>query len=192
MMSQPRFSVVIPARKGMNTLPATIRNCLDQDFDDYEVIVCDNDGPPELKEAIDRVATPRVRYLRSPRLLQMSENWELAISQARGEFVLVIGNDDSLLGHAMREIDRLLRETGARIVRWDRVQYNWPCHISAPDRNLLCIPLARSHRFVDSREMLRSVVCFETSFFALPLPTNSAIHRSILEEHRSRCGGRLI
>ena len=173
-------------------MPATIRTCLDQDFDDYEVIVCDNDGPPDVRAAIESVATDRVRYVRSPRLLPISENWEFAISQARGEYVSVIGNDDGFLRHALAEIDRLIRETGMLAVHWDRVHYFWPCHISIRDRNFISIPLSRERKSVDARHVIRAFLDNRCSYADLPYITSAAVHHSILDKHRQFCKDRLF
>ncbi len=191
-MGSIRFSVVIPTRGGASTLPATIQTCLDQDFDDYEVIVCDNDGPPEVKRAVESVGTSRVRYVRSDRLLPMSDNWDLAVSQARGEYVTVLGNDDGLLGHALAEVDRLIRATGAKGLRWDRVQYIWPCHVSMADRHVCTIPLRRGRRLMDGRQIIRSVLSFQAGYTDLPAVYTGAVHRSLLDALRARGGGRLF
>lgn len=84
-MASPRFSVVIPTREGVSTLAATLRTCLDQEFDDYEIVVCDNFSSPATREVVDGFASPRIKNLRSPRPLAMSSNWELAVAHAAGD-----------------------------------------------------------------------------------------------------------
>ena len=37
-MTSPRFSVVVPTRDRASTLAYTLRTCLEQEFDDYEVV----------------------------------------------------------------------------------------------------------------------------------------------------------
>src|SRR4051812_3222592 len=98
-MSSPRFSIIIPTRERAATLRYALRTCLDQTFDDYEVIVSDNFSSPATKAVVDEAAAPRVRYFRTDRPLAMSDSWEFAVSHARGEYVLVIGDDDGLLPH---------------------------------------------------------------------------------------------
>lgn len=117
-MTRPRFSVVIPTRERAHTLRHSLRTCLDQDFEDYEVVVCDNYSSPATREVVEEANSPRVRYVRAPEPLAMSHNWELALSHAAGEYVTILGDDDALLSHALRELDRLIRRTGTRVVRW--------------------------------------------------------------------------
>ena len=47
-MNAPRFSIVIPTREPRCDPVRLLlsRTCLDQDFDDYEIVVCDNCGSP--------------------------------------------------------------------------------------------------------------------------------------------------
>src|SRR4051794_771114 len=117
-MSTPRFSVVIPTRERAATLRSCLRTCLAQDFDDYEIIVCDNHSSPPTAEVVSELAHPRLRYVRAPEPLAMSANWELALSQATGEYIVLLGDDDGLIPYALREIDALARGTGARAIRW--------------------------------------------------------------------------
>ena len=37
---------------------------LEQDYDDYEIVVCDNAGSPATGEVIDEARSPRIRYHR--------------------------------------------------------------------------------------------------------------------------------
>ena len=83
-MATPRFSVVIPTRQRANTLRHTLQTCLAQDYDDYEIVVCDNFSSPETRQVVDDCASERIVYLRTSRPLAMSVNWELAVEQARG------------------------------------------------------------------------------------------------------------
>ena len=63
----------------------------------------DNCSTPAVKEAVDHCASPRIRYLRSDKLLSMVDNWNLAIGESRGEYVTIIGSDDGMMPYALRE-----------------------------------------------------------------------------------------
>src|SRR5262249_49982060 len=77
-MSTPRFSVVVPTRERADTLQSCLTTCLDQGFDNYEVIVCDNCSSPATREVVEGFASSRIKYVRAPEPLAMSDNWELA------------------------------------------------------------------------------------------------------------------
>lgn len=191
-MSTPRFSVVIPTRERADTLRHSLRTCLDQAFDDYEVIVSDNFSSPATKAVVDELASPKVRYVRTAEPVAMSANWEFAVAHARGEFVTVIGDDDGLLPHALAEADRVAREHGAKAVRWSNAFYTWPNVILAGHGNYLRIPLGRALAECDGEKVIRDVAELREEYDELPSLYTAAVHRDVLAELRRRGGGRLF
>jgi glycosyltransferase involved in cell wall biosynthesis len=187
-MANPKYSVVIPTRERPATLRYALRTCLAQDFDDYEIVVSDNFGGPATREVVEEAASKRIRYVRSDRLLSMSSNWELAVAQARGEYVLVLGDDDALLGHALREIDRIVTAHKERVLRWTAAFYTWPTINMPGDANYLRIPLARELRRVQAVPQIASVIRFESCYSTLPMFYNAAIHRTVIDNVRGKIG----
>ena len=187
-MAAVKFSVVIPTRERADTLRHALRTCLDQDFADYEVIVSDNDGSPPTRAVADEAASPKVRYVRTPALLAMSSNWDFAVSHARGEYVIVIGDDDGLLPHALRELDALTRDARPKALRWESAYYTWPSFALAGQGNYLRLPLGRGLREVDSADVIRGVVGFRELYTELPMLYNAAVRRRVLDELRRKTG----
>lgn len=190
-MSTPRFSVVIPTRERADTLRHALRTCLDQAFDDYEVVVSDNFSSPATKAVVDELESPKVRYVRTAEPVAMSANWEFAVGHARGEFVTVLGDDDGLLPHALAEVDRLAREHNARAVRWSSAFYTWPNVILEGHGNYLRVPLGRALAECDGEKAIRDVAELREEYDELPSLYTAAVHRDVLAELRAR-GGRLF
>jgi hypothetical protein len=184
----PRFSVVIPTRERAHTLRSTLRTCLDQEFDDYEIIVCDNCSSPATHEVVESFASPRLRYIRAPQPLAMSDNWELALGQATGEYVTFLGDDDALLSHGLAEVDRVITRTGARAVRWVAVSYTWPSVALAGEGNYLAIPLMRELHTVDAVKAIDAVIGFRECYNYLPMIYHGTVHRELIAELRQRTG----
>jgi Glycosyl transferase family 2 len=194
-MTKHRFSVVIPTRNRADTLPFTLRTCLEQDFDDYEVVVSDNGSDSETQEVVEQVGHPRVRYVRTPQPLAISDSWDFAVAQASGEYVTVLGADDGLLPHALREIDRLLRLVDTPALRWECVSYTWP-NLPATEHavpNRLLIPLTQSGsghalRRVEAGDVMQAAANSRISYACLPMIYCSAIHHGLLARLRERTG----
>jgi glycosyltransferase involved in cell wall biosynthesis len=187
-MVTPRFSVVIPTRDRAETLRVSLRTCLEQDFSDYEILVCDNDGAPAVRRVVEEAASPRIRYLRSPRLLSMSANWELAVSQARGEYVLVLGDDDGLMPYALHELDKIIAGRWAEAIRWTAAYYTWPTIDLPGQADYLRVPLGRGARTVDGVAAIAAVIRFEQCYTTLPMLYNAAVHRGLIGRLRERAG----
>src|SRR5262249_50913715 len=162
--------------------------CLDQVFDTYEVIVCDNCSSPATREVVEGFASSRIKYVRAPEPLAMSDNWELALSHAAGEYVLLLGDDDGLLPFALRELDRLLARTGARVIHWNAAFYLWPTVNLPGEGNYLRIPLGREVRTVNGPELIRAVASFRAGYNLLPMLYNSAVHRDLIASLREKAG----
>lgn len=187
-MNAPLFSVVIPTRERAETLRVSLRTCLEQDFADYEVVVCDNDGTPAVRRVVDEYASPRIRYVRSPRLLSMSANWELAVAQSRGEYVLVLGDDDGLLPHGLRELNAIVAHRQAAAIRWAAAYYTWPTIDLPGQGDYLRIPLGRGERTLDGAAAIAAVIRFEECYTTLPMLYNAAIRRDLIGRLRERAG----
>jgi Glycosyl transferase family 2 len=194
-MSGSRFSIVIPTRNRENTLGSTLRTCLAQDFDDYEIVVSDNHSTPATRAIVGDLEDARLKYVRSPEPLTMTDSMEFALSHASGEYVIFVGSDDGLVMHALPLIDETLRRTDGRALRWESVLYHWPdtgAQDYAPPNRLL-IPLTQvSGRYaiqeMDSRRMIRAAANAEVTYARLLLVYCSAVHRDLVELARRRAG----
>jgi len=104
-----RFSVLIPTRNG----GAYLRGCLDSVLgaagDDVEVVVSDNANEDGTAAALASYASDhRVRVVRQEHVLPVADNWNAAYRASRGEYVLMLGDDDALLPNCFEVLRGLL------------------------------------------------------------------------------------
>lgn len=187
-MSNPRFSVVVPTRERAETLHYAILSFLDQDFEDFEVVIHDNCSSPATRDVVESFRSSKLKYFRSDAPMAMTDSWERALSFAKGEYVTLIGDDDALLSHALRILDDLLKSTSVPIVRWSRATYCWPNHPFIEKRNSLKIPLGNNGYFLPGRAMIKKVVDQRLPFPTLPMLYNSMVHRDLISRIREKCG----
>jgi len=93
---RPLFSIVIPTRDRPNLLKDAIQSALEQEFDDYEIIVSDNSTNSETQKLVSEFESKKIKYFRTPRPLDMPKSWEFALSKANGKFITFLGDDDLL------------------------------------------------------------------------------------------------
>lgn len=91
---EPVVSVVIPTYGHEAFVQATLESVWAQTFTDYEIIVI-NDGSPDGTDALLKpfAAAGRIRYVRQPNGGQASARNQ-GITQARGEFIALLDDDD--------------------------------------------------------------------------------------------------
>jgi hypothetical protein len=113
-VEQPALSICIPQHNRTSFLIETCRTLAFQTFRDFEVCIsddCSTDGGEQrLLQFLDD-AELSFSYLRQSRNLRYDANLRAAIALARGRYVFLMGNDDSLasptvLEYVLAEIER--------------------------------------------------------------------------------------
>lgn len=92
----PKVSIGLPVFNGENYLAAAINSILQQDFEDFELIVSDN-ASTDATEAICRDYTTRdkrIKYSRNATNIGASGNYNRVFELARGDFFKWASHDD--------------------------------------------------------------------------------------------------
>jgi glycosyltransferase involved in cell wall biosynthesis len=185
---KPLISLIIPTRERADTLAFTLATALDQTSRDYEVIVSDNASEDDTRTVVERCSDPRVRYFNTGCRLSMCDNYEFALEQAVGEYVIIIGDDDAVMPGALDKLVARMRTALAPVIyMWPLHVYDWPvenqparvAHLS-PTWPQTEVDLKRKAKFVISMGGWK--------YYELPSPYHCAIPKKILDEIRVRTG----
>lgn len=123
----PKFSIVVPTRNRSATLRHTLRTCLDQTFDNFEVVVTDNFSDDDTREVVAALNDPRIKYVRTSSYISMSRNFANGLKHATGDALIFIGDDDGMLPYGLELIDRMLAaHPDVDAVRWHPPFFWWP------------------------------------------------------------------
>ena len=187
-MTDVEFSLVIPTRERADTLRHALKACLAQDFDSFEIVVCDNCSSPATRAVVEEIGSPKIVYHRAPEPLCMRDNWNLAYRLTRGKYVTYIGDDDSLMPFAFSVLHGLFEREGVKAVRWDSGIYSWPNIARADMADHLQFPLLRESRRVDGLDAMRDVLSGRAPGTLLPNIYHGCVAREVLEEIRAKAG----
>lgn len=102
-MNNPRISILIPVYNGMPYIKEAVRSVLEQDFNDFELIISDNGSNDGTWEYITSLNDNRIRCYRNATNLGMVGNWNKALEYARGEYIKVLPADDYILQGSLRK-----------------------------------------------------------------------------------------
>ena len=130
----PFISIVIPTRDRSQLVKYCLASIANQTFDDFEVIICDNfllqscfnEYRPYQKD-------PRFKYFHPECSLSMCDNWEFAISKAKGEYVTVISEKYLLRTDALTTLHHILQSKPAEMITWWHETFNI---VHSPDNKL--------------------------------------------------------
>ena len=103
MSDLPFFSICIPAYKRREDLCRAIRSCLDQSDNDFEVLIGDDtpDNSVGLVIADKFASESRLRYMHNQPSLRQAANVDSLFRQARGEWIVLLHDDDHLESGAL-------------------------------------------------------------------------------------------
>jgi glycosyltransferase involved in cell wall biosynthesis len=150
MTKQDILTVIIPTRDRADTLKHTLRTVVEQKNPNLEILVSDNFSGPEVKTVVDAVSDPRLRYIRTPDRLGMAEHYDFAISNAKGDWVAIIGDDDALLPDAVDKFFAIHnKHPEIKAITCANCFYRWPI---GDKKNKISIISGKGYEIRDSKE----------------------------------------
>jgi glycosyltransferase involved in cell wall biosynthesis len=107
----PFISVCIPAYNRVEVLRELLESVLVQDFDRYEIVICEDASPdrPRIRRVVEELPDAwrkRVRYFENATNLGYDANVRNVIDKAAGEYCLLMGNDDLMCAGALKTVAR--------------------------------------------------------------------------------------
>ena len=94
--SSPRVTIGVPVYNGERFIRPTLDSLLSQTYGDFELIIADNASTDSTEAICNEYAAkdPRVVYIRNPRNLGPSANYNVPLDRARGEYFKWNAADD--------------------------------------------------------------------------------------------------
>lgn len=182
------YSFVIPTRERHDVLKGTIQSILNQTRSNFEIVVMDNASSPETKSLIDSFASPHIRYFRAPERLAMTDNWELALQQATGDYVTVLGDDDGALPDAVEIAEEIHKTWPGALLTWRPLVYFWPNFFIPAYRNLVHMHHGARVEERSAKALLQDIYSCRKIYDELPSLYDSFVPRSLIENVRAKYG----
>ena len=195
-VQNPKYSIIIPSRNGGEYLPYCVKTIINQEYDNYELILSDDHSTDGTRAYLSALVHPNVTIINPPEGLSMTEHWEWALSHARGEWLIFVGQDDGLQPYFFRLADRLTeiaRKANLRTIMSERAYFFWQgCEFVYGDiavgyqaRNA-----ARIHNC--RYEAMKALLGLQQYFDLPEMYTTSLFHRDIVSEAKRKQRGRLF
>lgn len=105
--TSPRISIVLPTRNGLHLVKQALSTIQAQNYPNWECVVYDNASEQPLEDHVKSLQDPNIRYARSASFVPVTDSWNGAIDQAKGDYVMLIGDDDGLPPNSFSDLARL-------------------------------------------------------------------------------------
>jgi len=165
-----KFSILLPTRDRLEFLADAMESVRAQEGD-WEVVVSDNRSSQDICGYVDSLGDDRIRYVRTEEPVPVTDNWNNALAHARGDYIVMLGDDDALLPGYTRMAERLIHEfdqpeaiyTGAYQYAWPGVLPNHPGGRLIESRTALLRDHERPYRIgpEDGHRICKAAMRFE-------------------------------
>ena len=108
--TMPMFSVCLPTYNRGYCLANAIQSVLDQDFDDYELLICDDASTDNTRAIIQSFDDRRIRTHFWPERGGIYANHNRCIGDALGPWVVFLHSDDQLVPSALASYAQLITQ----------------------------------------------------------------------------------
>jgi glycosyltransferase involved in cell wall biosynthesis len=106
----PFVSILLPSRNRLSLLKHAIASVLRQNFSSVELIISDNFSDEDYARYVHSLNDPKVRLVRTTAPVPVTQNWNYALLQATGQYVIMLGDDDALAPGSLARLRALAQE----------------------------------------------------------------------------------
>lgn len=103
-----KFSVLLPTRNRIELLRHAVESVRMQDYADWEIVISDNVSDEDVAGFVASCGDDRIRYSRTDNFLPVTENWNRALEQSSGDYLIMLGDDDALMPGCLSTLDQLI------------------------------------------------------------------------------------
>ena len=184
----PLLSVVIPTKNRYEYLEILLKKLSTLESSEFEVIIQDNsDNNNDFLQYLELLDDKRVKYFYKSGWISVIDNCDLAVGNATGKYICMIGDDDGILIEpALRLLDYLeSSKIDAAIV--NPLSYTWPDtnHIvwDSLSGRAFFKKFSMTYKILDSKTELEKVIGKGGSFGLNKLPRiyHGFVRRNVLE-----------
>ena len=105
-----KYSILIPTFNRRKYLEKTLKTILDQNYINYELIVSDSGSSDDTWEYLKNLDYPNLKIIKPEKKLSEVENFEFIINQAKGEWIIILGDDDGVLPNFFDGVDNIIKK----------------------------------------------------------------------------------
>ena len=177
------IEIIIPTIGGREKyLRWCIESCLRQEGE-FSVLVSNNGGALGVRDLVASLASPKLRLVEPPAFLPMALHWEYAFSQACGDAITFIGDDDALMPGAIARIRQLFEDQPQiDCITHQPGQYFWPDYLEKHWQNKYALSLQSGCVTIkQTQPLLCQVVEFRALYSVLPYLYHGFVRRGMLD-----------
>lgn len=101
-MAEAKISVCIPVFNGEEFIKQAIDSVLSQSFEDFEIVIVDNQSTDSTVELIHQYTDNRIKFFQNDSNIGMIPNWNRCLELAKGTYIKILPADDLLMPDCLK------------------------------------------------------------------------------------------
>ena len=106
----PYFSIIIPMYNRERFITRAINSCLNQDFQDFEIIIIDDGSTDRSAQVVAEIGDPRIVLIRNEHNQERLISRNIGAKASKGEWLIWFDSDDELVPDALTIITQRINE----------------------------------------------------------------------------------
>lgn len=185
MKNKNFFSILIPTKNRSDLLKNCLVSVLNQSFNDFEIIVCDNNSKDNTKLLVNNFKDKRLKYFRQSSDVPVTENWNSSFNYCNGNFIINIGDDDVLHKNFLAEIYKTIVQHDSEIVIVKHSRYYFNDYYERVLQGLFVKKLATNKvQKLNNDEIINRFCKFDKFFHSGALAIKKNIYDEIKYENK--------
>jgi len=187
-----KYSILIPTRNGIYYLKHAIETVLNQSENDVELIVSDNHSSDGTWDYLQSLNDPRLVCVQPPFAMSMVKHWEFLLEKPKGEWVVLIGDDDGLQPYFFQYCNQVISQhPTASIISSPRAYYFWEgSEIFFKGTVMSYSVLNKPIEIKQSKDALKDLLFSNSEYFEYPqVYTSTLVRKSVIEHIKLKQNG---
>jgi hypothetical protein len=193
-LSDESITILIPTGGRADVLPEALATCLAQEDagGSTTFLISDNasdDHTPDVVAAA-MASDSRVRAIRAPHRLGMAEHWAFALDHVDEGWVMILGDDDGLLPHALPNLRWAISgHRDLEAISWPYSFFCYPDELQPATSGLLALGWQPREEVRSGLGWLKRLADFRSAYYTdLPLAYHGLLHTRLLNRIRRAVG----
>jgi glycosyltransferase involved in cell wall biosynthesis len=107
-MNSCLITIIVVCYNSEKYIEQTINSCLCQKYDNYEILISDDNSTDKTWELISRYSNPKICAFRQERNLTEYSNRNFCINRAKGDYIIFIDGEDILYPYALTVLNQYI------------------------------------------------------------------------------------
>lgn len=191
-----KYSIILPIYNGMEYLPTCISTIINQNYNDYELIISDDCSTDGTRKYLDSLKNKQIKVIHQEKNLGAIDNFSEAIKHASGEWLMFLGVDDGLQDYFFSLADKLTEkcnENNLRIIASSRAYFFWNGAAELYGDTAVGYSARKEFTILSSKKELCITLLGGQTYFELPqMYSNSLFHYSLVTEAKEKQEGAIF